>query len=181
MQIASEALKGRVFEVSLADLQKVIINTCCSKGMGLIDRRIHSIDSRINVWCCLRDDATCLTDFLVLLQQNEEDAYRKMRLRVEDVQGRNCLTNFWVSTASQQSDCQPTLQLACCAVWDGGNNLPEPPSGAQPDHSLQLTAQHQRAAVCLVQHRLHRCQAYAYTIYRKRRSACINQPTAVAA
>ena len=29
--------------------------------------------------------------------QNEEDAYRKMRLRVEDVQGRNCLTNFWVS------------------------------------------------------------------------------------
>ncbi len=28
--------------------------------------------------------------------QNEEDAYRKIRLRVEDVQGRNCLTNFWV-------------------------------------------------------------------------------------
>jgi small subunit ribosomal protein S3Ae len=47
-KIASEALKGRVFEVSLADLQK-----------------------------------------------NEEDAYRKIRLRVEDVQGRNCLTNFW--------------------------------------------------------------------------------------
>jgi len=47
-KIASEALKGRVFEVSLADLQK-----------------------------------------------NEEDAYRKIRLRVEDVQGKNCLTNFW--------------------------------------------------------------------------------------
>jgi small subunit ribosomal protein S3Ae len=47
-KIASEGLKGRVFEVSLADLQK-----------------------------------------------NEEDAYRKMKLRVEDVQGRNCLTNFW--------------------------------------------------------------------------------------
>ncbi|KAJ9533762.1 hypothetical protein QJQ45_026847, partial [Haematococcus lacustris] len=47
-KIASDALKGRVFEVSLADLQK-----------------------------------------------NEEDAYRKIRLRVEDVQGRNCLTNFW--------------------------------------------------------------------------------------
>jgi len=47
-KIASEALKGRVIEVSLADLQK-----------------------------------------------NEEDAYRKMRLRIEDVQGRNCLTNFW--------------------------------------------------------------------------------------
>ena len=29
--------------------------------------------------------------------QNESDAYRKMRLRVENVQGRNCLTNFWVS------------------------------------------------------------------------------------
>eukprot|EP00798_Chlamydomonas_sp_ICE-L_P006292 gene6292-2925_t len=47
-KIASEALKGRVFEVSLADLQK-----------------------------------------------NEEDSYRKVRLKVEDVQGRNCLTNFW--------------------------------------------------------------------------------------
>jgi len=47
-KIASEALKGRVMEVSLADLQK-----------------------------------------------NEDDAYRKMRLRVEDVQGRNCLTQFW--------------------------------------------------------------------------------------
>jgi small subunit ribosomal protein S3Ae len=47
-KIASDALKGRVFEVSLADLQK-----------------------------------------------NEEDAYRKIRLRVEDVQGRNCLTNYW--------------------------------------------------------------------------------------
>ncbi len=32
--------------------------------------------------------------------QNEEDAYRKMRLRVEDVQGRNCLTHFWVSATS---------------------------------------------------------------------------------
>ena len=47
-KIASDGLKGRVFEVSLADLQN-----------------------------------------------NEADCYRKMRLRVEDVQGRNCLTNFW--------------------------------------------------------------------------------------
>jgi len=46
-KIASEALKGRVIEASLADLQK-----------------------------------------------NEDDAFRKMRLRVEDVQGRNCLTQF---------------------------------------------------------------------------------------
>merc|ERR1711971_1295772 len=29
------------------------------------------------------------------LNKNEDDAYRKMRLRVEDVQGRNVLTNFW--------------------------------------------------------------------------------------
>ncbi|BDA44357.1 g9861 [Coccomyxa elongata] len=47
-KIASDGLKGRVFEVSLADLQS-----------------------------------------------NEADAFRKIRLRVEDVQGRNCLTNFW--------------------------------------------------------------------------------------
>ena len=33
--------------------------------------------------------------------QNESDSYRKMFLRVEDVQGRNCLTNFWVRPAAQ--------------------------------------------------------------------------------
>ena len=48
-QIASEGLKHRVFEISLADLQK-----------------------------------------------DEDHAYRKIRLREEDVQGRNVLTNFWV-------------------------------------------------------------------------------------
>lgn len=47
-KIASEGLKGRVFEVSLADLH-----------------------------------------------ENEDTSYRKFRLRVEDVQGKNCLTNFW--------------------------------------------------------------------------------------
>jgi len=46
-KIASDGLKGRVFEVSLADLNN-----------------------------------------------NESEFYRKMRLRVEDVQGRNCLTTF---------------------------------------------------------------------------------------
>lgn len=46
-KIASDGLKGRVFETSLADLQN-----------------------------------------------NEEYAFRKMKLRVEDVQGRFCLTNF---------------------------------------------------------------------------------------
>ncbi|CAN1271884.1 40S ribosomal protein S3a, partial [Linum perenne] len=47
-KIASEGLKHRVFEISLADLQK-----------------------------------------------DEDNAYRKIRLRAEDVQGRNVLTNFW--------------------------------------------------------------------------------------
>jgi len=47
-KIASEGLKGRVFEVSLADLQK-----------------------------------------------DEDQAHRKMKLRVEDVQGNRCLTNFY--------------------------------------------------------------------------------------
>lgn len=49
LQIASEGLKHRVFEVSLADLQG-----------------------------------------------DEENAFRKIRLRAEDVQGKNVLTNFWV-------------------------------------------------------------------------------------
>merc|ERR1719488_74538 len=47
-KIASDGLKGRVFEVSLGDLNN-----------------------------------------------SEDDAFRKIRLRVEDVQGKNCLTNFW--------------------------------------------------------------------------------------
>lgn len=49
-QIASEGLKHRVFEISLADLQN-----------------------------------------------DEDQFFRKIRLRAEDVQGRNVLTNFYVS------------------------------------------------------------------------------------
>jgi small subunit ribosomal protein S3Ae len=30
------------------------------------------------------------------LQQDEDQAFRKIKLRAEDVQGRNVLTNFWV-------------------------------------------------------------------------------------
>ena len=30
------------------------------------------------------------------LQQDEDQAARKIKLRAEDVQGRNVLTNFWV-------------------------------------------------------------------------------------
>jgi small subunit ribosomal protein S3Ae len=47
IKLASDGLKGRVFEMSLADLNN-----------------------------------------------DEDQAFRKMKLRVEDVQGRNCLTNF---------------------------------------------------------------------------------------
>lgn len=32
------------------------------------------------------------------LQGDEDHAYRKIRLRAEDVQGKNVLTNFWVSS-----------------------------------------------------------------------------------
>jgi len=35
--------------------------------------------------------------------QNEADAYRNIKLRVEDVQGRNCLTQFYVSRRSQRA------------------------------------------------------------------------------
>jgi len=47
-KLSSEGLKGRVFEMSLADLNN-----------------------------------------------NEEQTYRKMKLRVEDIQGKSCLTNFY--------------------------------------------------------------------------------------
>merc|ERR1711918_293317 len=47
-KVAADALKGRVFEVSLADLQL-----------------------------------------------DEYQAYRKIRLRVEEVNGKNCITTFW--------------------------------------------------------------------------------------
>jgi len=57
-QIASDGLKGRVFEVSLADLQ-----------------------------------------------QDEDQAYRKIKLRAEDVQGKNVLTNFWVCTVLALHHC----------------------------------------------------------------------------
>lgn len=37
--------------------------------------------------------------------QNEADAFRKVRLRVEDVQGKNCLTNFWVCSSYRPQCC----------------------------------------------------------------------------
>ncbi|KAK2637780.1 hypothetical protein Ddye_025575 [Dipteronia dyeriana] len=56
-KIASEGLKHRVFEVSLADL----------------------------------------------LKDSEDQAYRKIRFRAEDVQGRNVLVNFWGMTSQRTS------------------------------------------------------------------------------
>ena len=38
--------------------------------------------------------------------QNEADAYRNIKLRVEDVQGRNCLTQFYVSASSARLPAQ---------------------------------------------------------------------------
>lgn len=73
-QIASDGLKGRVFEVSLADLNN-----------------------------------------------DEDQAFRKMKLRAEDVQGKNVLTNFYVS-ADLFGDGLSTLKVAedlvyCTYVW----------------------------------------------------------------
>lgn len=59
VQIASDGLKGRVFEVNLADLQ----------------------------------------------DRDEDQAYRKMKLRAEDVQGRHVLTNFWVRGVQREYLC----------------------------------------------------------------------------
>ena len=44
----------------------------------------------------------CLPSLPACLQ-NEADAYRNIKLRVEDVQGRNCLTNFWVRRGSGEA------------------------------------------------------------------------------
>ena len=55
--------------------------------------------------------------------QNESDSYRKMFLRVEDVQGRNCLTNFWVrppalrlAPSSQGARCTHLTACGDCAT-----------------------------------------------------------------
>ena len=44
--------------------------------------------------------------------QNESDAYRKIRLRVEDVQGKNCLTNFWVCYSARGICCASKVQMS---------------------------------------------------------------------
>lgn len=48
------------------------------------------------------------------VSQNEDEAYRKFRLRVEDVQGKNCLTNFWVSSQDTIQHGRKCVQHAQC-------------------------------------------------------------------
>lgn len=62
-KIASDGLKGRVYEVSLADLQ------------------------------------------------NDEIAFRKFKLICDDVQGKNCLTNFY-GMSSSSSTCYTSLSFS---------------------------------------------------------------------
>ena len=56
--------------------------------------------------------------------QNEADAYRKMLLRVEEVNGKFCLTNFWVGAALIGSSAllayhlqQAAEGLCCSRAW----------------------------------------------------------------
>jgi len=48
------------------------------------------------------------------LQSDEDQAYRKIRLRAEDVQGRNVLTNFWVMILRTV---MPPLSFFFCFMW----------------------------------------------------------------
>lgn len=110
-KIASEGLKGRIFEVSLADLNKA-----------------------------------------------EEDAYRKIKLRCEDVQGYNCLTNFygmdftrdklcslvkkWQSTIEARVDVKTTdgytLRMFCIAFTNRRPNQNKKTAYAQSGQERQI-------------------------------------------
>ena len=48
--------------------------------------------------------------------QNEADAFRKVRLRVEDVQGKNCLTNFWVCVLVSVAFAPSTLSVCVQSI-----------------------------------------------------------------
>lgn len=85
-EIASDGLKGRVFEVSLADLQ------------------------------------------------NDEVAFRKFKLITEDVQGKNCLTNFHGMDLTRDKMCSMVKKwqvckkqgLRCCWCLQGGREAQVP-------------------------------------------------------
>ena len=72
--------------------------------------------SGLTDWLDFEHQALCstyrvkLSPFCVV--QNEADAYRKMQLRCEEVQGKFCLTNFWVSFRSSPHCCAfPARQM----------------------------------------------------------------------
>ncbi|KIY97642.1 small subunit ribosomal protein S3Ae [Monoraphidium neglectum] len=88
-KIASDGLKGRVFETSLADLQKLLGGCGGSGGSGA------STAAATHTTAAATAAAAAAEEPAAAAVNNEEDAYRKMKLRVEDVQGRNCLTQFW--------------------------------------------------------------------------------------
>ncbi len=82
-KIASEGLKGRVIEASLADLNQARGAAC----------RPPALPTLVEAPAC-----SLWADALHLLPcgtQDEDQAFRKIKLRIEDVQGKNCLTNFW--------------------------------------------------------------------------------------
>lgn len=74
--IASDGLKGRVFEVSLADLQ------------------------------------------------NDEVAFRKFKLITEDVQGKNCLTNFHGMDLTRDKMCSMVKKWQVIMFLMTGTGLP---------------------------------------------------------
>lgn len=73
--IASDGLKGRVFEVSLADLQ------------------------------------------------NDEVAFRKFKLITEDVQGKNCLTNFHGMDLTRDKMCSMVKKWQVIVPCDGSASI----------------------------------------------------------
>jgi hypothetical protein len=76
--------------------------------------------------------------------QNEADAYRKIRLRAEDVQGRNVLTNFWVSYCSH-IDCLPSPSLPEHRHWQQWRRQQQQGGSTAPVHMLRNSAGGSRA------------------------------------
>ena len=72
-KLASDGLKGRVYEVSLADLQNEQVGKCCfSFRKSILGTNLH-----------------------LFPHQDAERSYKKFKLMCEDVQGKNCLTQFY--------------------------------------------------------------------------------------
>lgn len=51
------------------------------------------------------------------LNNDEDQAFRKMKLRAEDVQGKNVLTNFYVSIQEPLHLALDRLLFRCFAWW----------------------------------------------------------------